>query len=111
MTDQEQQFLYQRVGENIKNARSKANLTQEQLAHAIGLSRASVVNIEKGRQNPSIHQLYSIAEHLEITAHDLLPKIYITEISSYLSDDDLKNVPVDGLNKLASFVLKFKSSQ
>lgn len=38
-----------RMGEAIKNARLQQNLTQEQLAERIGVKRAQVSRIEKGK--------------------------------------------------------------
>lgn len=48
-------------------------MTQDRLGKLVGLSRTSITNIEKGRQNVSLHQLYRIAEVLEIKPEMLLP--------------------------------------
>ncbi|UYB45929.1 helix-turn-helix transcriptional regulator [Lysinibacillus capsici] len=39
---------------HVKIARVKANLTQQQLADAVGISRQTVLRIEKGSFNPSL---------------------------------------------------------
>lgn len=48
-------------------------MTQERLAVLIGMSRASLANIETGRQTVLIHHLYRIAEQLQLDITDLLP--------------------------------------
>ncbi|MCT1537910.1 MULTISPECIES: helix-turn-helix transcriptional regulator [Lysinibacillus] len=39
---------------HVKIARVKADLTQQQLADAVGISRQTVLRIEKGSFNPSL---------------------------------------------------------
>jgi transcriptional regulator with XRE-family HTH domain len=48
-------------------------MSQEEFAKAVGLSRTSITNIERGRQPVSLHTLYSMADILGIEAVDLLP--------------------------------------
>ena len=38
----------------VKIARIKADLTQQQLADAVGITRQTVILIEKGKYNPSL---------------------------------------------------------
>ena len=53
-------------------------MTQEMLAAETELSRASIANIERGRQNVGLHHLYSIAKALKVTrVQDLLPSLEI----------------------------------
>jgi transcriptional regulator with XRE-family HTH domain len=65
--------IYKELGRRIAIARGEANMTQERLAGAIGLSRTSVVNVEAGRQRLSIHQLYRIADALDRQPSEFLP--------------------------------------
>ncbi|WP_442994191.1 helix-turn-helix transcriptional regulator [Scytonema sp. PRP1] len=41
-------LLYKKIGERIRDRRTKAKLTQGQLADAIGVLRTSITNIEAG---------------------------------------------------------------
>lgn len=50
-----------KIGARIRRARVEARLTQEELAEHIGLTRVSIVNIEKGRQACSIQKLIAIS--------------------------------------------------
>lgn len=70
MTDQEKAVFYSKIGENIKAAREKKGMKQHVLAEMLGLSRASVVNIEKGRQHVTMHTLWRIASLLNTSFSD-----------------------------------------
>lgn len=67
--------IYRHIGEIIRNRRrsSKPRLTQETLAQRVGISRASLANIETGRQSVLVHQLYALAEVLKLDPSDFLP--------------------------------------
>lgn len=61
------------IGEKIKHARQRANLTQKELAERIGSSPSWVYLAEDGQQNAQIHSLRKVAEALDISIHSLLP--------------------------------------
>ena len=65
--------IYAAIGERIKARRRTLGFTQEQLAPRLGISRASLANMETGRQTVLVHQLYRLAEALEMSPSDLLP--------------------------------------
>jgi len=65
--------VYQHIGAVVKARRKKLELTQEDLAGQLGISRGSLANIETGRQNILVHQLYRIAASLGLAPTDLLP--------------------------------------
>ncbi|MGW1419839.1 helix-turn-helix domain-containing protein [Bradyrhizobium manausense] len=48
-------------------------MTQEELARRVQLSRASITNIEKGRQRVLLHQLIEIADALDAKPSELMP--------------------------------------
>jgi transcriptional regulator with XRE-family HTH domain len=64
--------FYKQVGDKIRAQRGK-DLSQEALASAIGLTRTSISNIEKGRQRLLLHTLADIAAALNVDAVSLLP--------------------------------------
>lgn len=64
--------FYKHVGEKIRAARGKG-LSQEALAAAVGLTRTSISNIEKGRQRLLLHTLVDLAATLKVTPASLLP--------------------------------------
>lgn len=50
------------VGESIKLARNKANMTQDDLGKKIGVSRDTIRRWEHGRSDPSVKEVAAIAE-------------------------------------------------
>src|SRR5713101_8165767 len=66
-------ILYKEVGKLIRRQRRALDLTQAKLAARLGISRGALANIETGRQNLLLHQLYGFAAALDMNVHDLLP--------------------------------------
>lgn len=62
------------VGTNVRRARNKAGLTQEQLALEAKIDLTYVGGIERGKRNPSVLVLTRIAEALAIDPSDLLKR-------------------------------------
>jgi len=50
------------VNNRIRDLRSQFNMTQEQLAEAVGVSRQSIIAIENDRYNPSLELAYNISK-------------------------------------------------
>lgn len=65
--------FYKHVGTSIRRLRKQRKWTQEKLARHLDLSRASLANIEVGRQNVLLHHLCHIAGTLQVDIADLLP--------------------------------------
>jgi transcriptional regulator with XRE-family HTH domain len=67
--------LYSKLGGNIRDARLRnGELSQDKLAKRLKLSRASIVNIEAGRQHAPLHLLWQIAEILGTDLVLLVPR-------------------------------------
>jgi transcriptional regulator with XRE-family HTH domain len=66
--------IYKQIGAVIKARRKKLGLKQETLAAKLGISRGALANVETGRQNVLVHQLYKFAASLELSPFDLLPQ-------------------------------------
>jgi transcriptional regulator with XRE-family HTH domain len=66
--------IYRLIGSRIAARRKDLRLKQVEVAAQIGLTRASLANIEKGRQKIMMHQIYRIADALRIESIlDLVP--------------------------------------
>jgi transcriptional regulator with XRE-family HTH domain len=65
--------VYRTVGERIRDERKRQNITQDELALQVGLTRTSITNMEKGRQKLLLHTLIQIANILGIPPARLLP--------------------------------------
>lgn len=65
-----------RVGLRIKQLRSHAGVTQDELAYSIGLSRSYLAEVETGKRNISIVNLERIVDGLDITIADFFDGDY-----------------------------------
>jgi|YelNatPaOPRAMG01_1025707.scaffolds.fasta_scaffold145167_1 transcriptional regulator with XRE-family HTH domain len=54
------------VGQKIRNIRKEKGLTQEELGNLCGLSYKFISDVERGKQNPSLDSLASIAKGLNV---------------------------------------------
>lgn len=88
--------LHRHIGGIIRGRRKQLKMTQEELANRMATSRAALANIETGRQNVLVHQLYSFAKHLGLRVEDLLPLAGDTEPMRAPSDFPLP----EGLNRV-----------
>jgi transcriptional regulator with XRE-family HTH domain len=79
MTQSEKEQFYISIGDAIRDARINIGMSQASLADKIKMSRASIVNIEKGRQNPPIHLLWQFSKLLKVSITDLLPKFTLVK--------------------------------
>lgn len=61
------------IAHKIREHRERAKMTQDNLAKKLRLSRASMVNIEKGRQNLSLANLYLLCKFFEVKSGAFLP--------------------------------------
>lgn len=75
-------LIYQHIGAIIRERRKPLKLTQDKLAKKLGISRASLANIETGRQRVLVHQLYSLAAELKLDPSDFLLPQGIVETKS-----------------------------
>ncbi|MDO4392973.1 MAG: helix-turn-helix transcriptional regulator [Bacillota bacterium] len=68
------------LGENMRYLRSAANMSQEELSTAAGISRNMYIRYETGKSCPPLDKLFLIAECLDIP-----PGLLLTDnINSYV---------------------------
>lgn len=60
------------IAKNIKNQRERRNLTQEDLAERLFVTRQTISNYETGRSRPDVEMLIKIADALETDPNSLL---------------------------------------
>ena len=58
-------------GRKLRDARTKAGLSQGDLADRVDLSRTSITNIEKGAQHPSLKLALMLADEVGVPLSDL----------------------------------------
>ena len=55
----------------LKVFRAMRDITQEELAKAVGVSRQTVIAIERGNYNPSLELAFKIARHFGVKIEDI----------------------------------------
>ena len=55
----------------VREMRSERNLSQVELAAALGVSRQTVISIERGRYSPSLPLAFQIARFFDSTVDDM----------------------------------------
>ncbi|WMJ85646.1 helix-turn-helix transcriptional regulator [Anaerocolumna sp. MB42-C2] len=55
----------------MREYRAKNNMTQDELAILVGVRRETIINLEKGRYNPSLKLAMDIAGIFSCTVEDL----------------------------------------
>jgi transcriptional regulator with XRE-family HTH domain len=72
----EADVFYSSLGRRIQDLRKMRRLTQEQLGALLkpAVTRASIANIEAGKQGVLAYTLVQLARVLDVRPHDLLPE-------------------------------------
>lgn len=68
----DKQTLLKKFGKNVKIARIKKDLTQEQLSEILDINQNYVACIECGRQNMSLGKILEFANALQVDIETLL---------------------------------------
>jgi transcriptional regulator with XRE-family HTH domain len=63
------------VSKKIRDKRKSLRISQQALSDTVGISRASVSNIERGNQSITIKHLVKVADALNCDISDLLPRM------------------------------------
>ena len=106
--------FYGQLGRRIALARTRRGMTQEQLGRALEpqLTRASIANVEQGKQRMLVHTLVQVARALEVRPDELLPAE--SELLQPIAEPDVRrmeealreaDVPAEAIKSLAA---KFK---
>lgn len=64
--------LAQRFGRNVRDARRRIEITQQEVATATGMSRDSIHKIERGHRSVRLLTLLKLADALEVDPCELL---------------------------------------
>lgn len=64
---------YSKYGENIRRIRRNQELSQEKLAELAGLDPKTIIQIERGKRNPTLRSLQKIAAALKVDLKEILP--------------------------------------
>ena len=70
------QLVYRQLGLRVEQLRSTLGWTQMELSKKVGISRASIANLETGRQRVQLHQLERLAEAFGTSPKHLMRGIW-----------------------------------
>lgn len=89
MTESQKEMLYKLIGNNVYRYITQVkSIKQVDLAGKIGVSRATLSNVLKGKRQTNIHLLVDIARELNVELTTLIPSL--TEINSTFSEIENK---------------------
>lgn len=71
------------IGENIKTARKKCGISQEQLAERLNTTKAAISRYELGQRNPKLEMLGRIAKATGVYVSDLVGSDFWGHLSEY----------------------------
>ena len=63
--------MKERIINEVYALRSRGAVTQEDLASAVGVSRQTVIAIEKGNYTPSVHLALKLAQYFKVPVEKL----------------------------------------
>jgi transcriptional regulator with XRE-family HTH domain len=63
------------MGEELRKARQRAGLTQEQLSFRSGLSRPHISQLERNLKSPTVDTLFLICDALDVKAADVVRRV------------------------------------
>lgn len=66
--------LEKAFGAVLREAREKAGLSQDQLAHDAGLHRTYISLLERGQRQPSLRAITTLAQALRLTPSTLIAR-------------------------------------
>lgn len=62
------------MNNRVKEYRTEAGLTQEQLAGKVGVSRQTIISIEKNKFDPSLSLAFDLAAALKVSVEKLFSR-------------------------------------
>lgn len=93
--------IYLDFGRRLKAARKSNKVTQNDLAERVGLSRTSITNIERGRQQVSLHVFLSLSKAVGIEPVRLLPDMGLLAPVDQKLKDEVKKQTQDNVEATA----------
>ena len=93
------------IGNKLNRARTKANLTQEQVAEALGVSRQTISNWENEKTYPDIKSVVTLSDLYGVSLDYLLKDKEEMSMSNYLDFLEESTNTVKSRNKLSMLIL------
>lgn len=64
------------ISNNVLKLRNQEGLTQEELANRVGITRQTVISIEKGNYTPSVYLALKIASTFKVPVEEIFKISY-----------------------------------
>ena len=64
--------MSEKLGRNLKRIRTDKNMSQGDIARALGVDHGYMSNIENGKRNPTLATITKLAEALKVSVGELL---------------------------------------
>lgn len=109
--DNYKMFDVTKIGKKIKTARSEKNMTQMDLADAMGISYQAVSNWERGNSMPDISKIPELCQILDISMDDLMGNEATTDTVKKIISDDNADISLEELAEVAPIVPPVKMEQ
>lgn len=93
------------LGNKLQRARANANLTQEQVAEALGVSRQTISNWENEKTYPDIRSVVTLSDLYNVSLDYLLKNKEETTMTNYLDYLEESTNVVKSKNKLSKLIL------
>ncbi len=62
----------EKLGRNLKRIRLEKGISQNKIAHTLGIDRAFISNIENGKTNPTLATIAKLAKAIGVSSDELL---------------------------------------
>lgn len=93
------------IGNKLQRARTKANLTQEQVAEALGVSRQTISNWENEKTYPDIRSVVTLSDLYNVSLDYLLKDKEEESVTNYLDYLEESTNTVKSKNRLSEIIL------
>lgn len=95
----------------LKMLRNEKNMSQQELADALGISKSSINMYERGERQPNFETLETIADYFNVDIDYLLGRtnkttkiIKPTTIAAHFDGDEYTEAELDKIREFAAFV-------
>lgn len=78
----------EKFNENLKVARERRQLTQTQMADALGVAKSTYSLYESGKREPNVQTIKKISDILNVSADELLGLIQEPQLSTFTAHFD-----------------------
>ena len=75
-------FMSEYISNKVYDLRAKKGLTQEELAEKVGVTRQTVISIEKGNYTPSVYLALKFALAFKVAVEDIFKISYDPSIKT-----------------------------